>query len=125
MLYKSQADGLRKSKRDTTALALVGAMFVALAIVCGVSLSAIGSGPLNDVMNAMGFGRFSAIEAEQRRQAAVLASLEPVLQGMATEVSMLNRRTKAGDQDSVAFNDRFALVDSDIIALMGEIKSVR
>src|SRR5262245_35682242 len=125
MLYKNQADGLRKSKRDTTALALVGAMFVALAMVCGVSLSAIGSGALHDAMNAMGFGRFSAIETEQRRQAAVLASLEPMIQSVASEVGALNRRVRTAEPDILALNDRFALIDSDIAALVAELKSVR
>src|SRR5215216_4997277 len=55
----------RTPRRHATALALLGAMFIALAMVCGASLSAGGSSVLHEVMNALSFGRMSTIESEQ------------------------------------------------------------
>jgi hypothetical protein len=123
MTHKNR-QGLQKSKRDTTALALLGAMLVVLAIVCGTSLSAAGAGAFHQVMNAFGLGRFADIEAEQQRQAASLAALEPVIQNMAADVGTLNRRVKTADSN-LAVNERFAAMDADIAALVAEIKAMR
>jgi hypothetical protein len=115
----------RASKHDTTALALFGAMFIVLAIVGGASLSAVGSGALQETVNVTGFGRVSHIEGEQRRQAAVLAALEPTIQSVSHDVGALGRKIKLVDQDNVAVNDRFSLVDADIAAVVAELKSLR
>jgi hypothetical protein len=123
MTHKNQ-QGLQKSKRDTTALALLGAMLVVLAIVCGTSLSAAGAGAFQHVMNTFGFGRTADIEAEQQRQAATLAALEPVIQNMAADVGTLNRRVKTADSNP-AVGERFAAMDTDIAALVAEIKALR
>jgi hypothetical protein len=123
MTHKNQ-QGLQKSKRDTTALALLGAMLVVLAIVCGTSLSAAGAGAFQHVMNTFGFGRNADIEAEQQRQAATLAALEPVIQNISADVGTLNRRIKTADSNP-AINERFAAMDADIAALVAEIKAMR
>ena len=125
MSHKSQTQGLTKSRRDTTALALLGAMLVALALVCGASLSAAGAGAFNHVMDTFGFGRVSAVEAEQHRQAATLTALESVIYSISADVGALNRRVKTTDQNSPAVNERFAMVDTDIAALVAEIKAMR
>jgi hypothetical protein len=123
MTHKNQ-QGLQKSKRDTTALALLGAMLVVLAIVCGTSLSAAGAGAFQHVMNTFGFGRTADIEAEQQRQAATLAALEPVIQSISADVGTLNRRVKTADSNP-AISERFAAMDADIAALVAEIKAIR
>jgi len=107
-------------------LALLGAMFIVLAIVGGASLSAAGTGALQKVVSVIGIGNTSAIEAEQRRQAEVLATLEPMIHSVSTEVNVINKRlVKSGDHDNATLNDRFAAVDADIAALVAEIKSLR
>src|SRR5262245_7715964 len=123
---KNQTTVARASKHDTTALALLGAMFIVLAIVGGASLSAAGTGALQKVVSVIGFGNTSAIETEQRRQAEVLATLEPIVHSVSTEVNVINKRlVKGSDHDNATVNDRFAVVDADIAALVAEIKSLR
>src|SRR5262245_3068636 len=123
---KNQTTVARASKHDTTALALLGAMFIVLAIVGGASLSAAGTGALQKIVSLIGFGNASAVETEQRRQAAVLATLQSTIYAVSADVGTLNKRLiKSGDYDSATVNDRFAVVDADIAALVAEIKSLR
>lgn len=113
------------SKRDTTALVLLGAMFIALAMIGSASLSAVGPSALQDIVNAIGFGRSAAIEAEQRRQAAVLDALSEMVHTVSADVGTLTTRGKLAVQNDVAVSDRFSLIDADIAALVAEIRSLR
>jgi hypothetical protein len=121
----NQSGAPRTAKRDTTTLTLLGAMFLALAIICGASLSAVGSGALHEAMNVIGFGRTGAIESEQQRQAAVLADLGRAVQTVSSDVAAVSARVKLADHNDVALNDRFTLIDADIAALVAEIRSLR
>jgi hypothetical protein len=125
MTQTNQAEAARTSKRDTTALVLLGAMFIALAMIGSASLSAVGPSAFQDIVNAIGFGRNSAIEAEQRRQAAVLEALSDMVHTVAADVGSLSNRAKISDQTEVAVSDRFSLLDADIAALVAEIRSLR
>ena len=125
MTTKGVSAGGRKPKRDGATLAILGAMFIALALVCGASLTAFGSGAVDEVMHALGYSRVSVLESEQRRQAAVLATLEPLVRDIASDVGSLNRRITTANHDDTAVNDRLALVDADIAALVAETKSLR
>src|SRR5918912_2870198 len=110
MTQTNQAEAARTSKRDTTALVLLGAMFIALAMIGSASLSAVGPSAFQDIVNAIGFGRNSAIEAEQRRQAAVLEALSDMVHTVAADVGSLSNRAKISDQTEVAVSDRFSLL---------------
>ncbi|MFL5093699.1 MAG: hypothetical protein ACJ8ES_00205 [Xanthobacteraceae bacterium] len=125
MTQTNQPDVARPSKRDTTALVLLGTMFIALAMIGSASLSAVGPSAFQDIVNAIGFGRSSAIEAEQRRQAAVLDALSDMIHTVSTDVGSLSTRVKSADRNEVAASDRFALLDADIAALVAEIRSLR
>lgn len=125
MTQTNQPDVARPSKRDTTALVLLGTMFIALAMIGSASLSAVGPSAFQDIVNAIGFGRSSAIEAEQRRQAAVLDALSDMIHTVSTDVGSLSTRVKSADQNEVAVSDRFALLDADIAAVVAEIRSLR
>src|SRR5215475_5617005 len=92
---RNQTTVARPSKHDTTALALLGAMFIVLAIVGGASLSAAGTGALQKIVSLIGFGNTSAVETEQRRQAAVLATLESTIYAVSADVGTLNKRINA------------------------------
>ena len=120
---KNQTTATRATKHDTTALALLGAMFIVLAIVGGASLSAAGTGALQKVVSVIGFGNTTALEAEQNRQAAVLATLEPMLHSVSADVGAVNKRLNGANAATI--NDRFSAIDSDIAALVAEIKSLR
>src|SRR5256885_2197989 len=119
------ASAVPASKRDTTALVLLGAMFIALAMIGSASLSAVGPSAFQDIVNAIGFGRNSAIEAEQRRQAAVLDALSEMVHTVSADVGTLTTRVKFAGQNDVTVNDRFSLLDADIAALVAEIRSLR
>jgi Skp family chaperone for outer membrane proteins len=123
MTMKHQTTGARTTKHDTTALALLGAMFIVLAIVGGASLSAAGTGALQKIVSVIGFGNTSAIEAEQHRQAAVLATLEPMIHSVSADVGAVNKRLNGANAATI--NDRFSAIDADIAALVAEIKSLR
>ncbi|HKG00439.1 MAG TPA: hypothetical protein VKB15_07425, partial [Xanthobacteraceae bacterium] len=110
MTQTNQPDVARPSKRDTTALVLLGTMFIALAMIGSASLSAVGPSAFQDIVNAIGFGRSSAIEVEQRRQAAVLDALSDMIHTVSTDVGSLSTRVKSADQNEVAVSDRFALL---------------
>src|SRR5262249_59072109 len=102
MMTKNVSANVRKPKRDGATLAILGAMFIALALVCGASLTAFGAGAVDEVMHALGYSRVSVLESEQRRQAAVLATLEPLVRDMANEVGSLNRRITSAHHDDTA-----------------------
>ena len=121
----NRPDNTGTSRRDATALALLGAMLLALAMVGSASLSAIGSGSFQQVLNAIGLGTSPVIESEQRRQAAVLDSLGRIVHNMSADVGSLNARIKQADSHEAAVSDRFALVDADIAALSAEVRSLR
>ncbi|HKA70446.1 MAG TPA: hypothetical protein VKE26_01485 [Xanthobacteraceae bacterium] len=120
---RNQTTVARPSKHDTTALALLGAMFIVLAIVGGASLSAAGTGALQKIVSLIGLGNTSAVETEQRRQAAVLTTLQSTIYGVSADVGTLNKRINAGIDGTI--NDRFSAVDADIAALVAEIKFLR
>src|SRR5262249_6228310 len=109
----------RTSRTDATALALLGAMFLALAIVGSVSLTANASETFHDIMHTIGLGRSSVIEAEQQRQAAAIADLSRSLQAIANDIG------KTVDHRDLAVSDRFALMDADIAALVAQLRAVR
>jgi hypothetical protein len=125
MTQTNQSDVARPSKRDTTALVLLGAMFIALAMIGSASLSAVGPSAFQDIVNAIGFGRSAAIEAEQRRQAAVLDALSEMVHTVSADVGTLSGRAKLVDHNEMAVNDRFSLLDADIAALVAEIRLLR
>jgi hypothetical protein len=125
MTQTNQAEAARTSKRDTTALVLLGAMFIALAMIGSASLSAVGPSAFQDIVNAIGFGRSAAIETEQRRQAAVLDALSEMVHTVSADIGTLTTRVKFADQNDVVVSDRFSLLDADIAALVAEIRSLR
>src|SRR5512144_935977 len=125
MLPANQRTCLSTSKTDTTALALLGAMLIALAAGGGASLSAGGSGALQDIVQAVGIGRTSAIEAEQHRQLAAIAELERTVQAVSGELANMTSRLKLSEHQDSAMSDRFSLVEADIGALATELRSLR
>jgi hypothetical protein len=113
------------SKRDTTALALLGAMFLTLALIGSASLSAVGPSVYQHIAETFGIGRSSAIEAEQRRQAAALEGLTEMLTTVSADVEALGARIKIAENEQTAAGDRFALVDTDIAGLASEVRALR
>jgi hypothetical protein len=84
-------------KQDPVAFAFLIAIGLAAAVVTGGALSGVASGAAQDLLRAAGFGRDTAIEAEQHRQAAVLARLDTALGLMRNKVAQLAARADEAD----------------------------
>jgi chromosome segregation ATPase len=125
MTQKNSTETGPTSKRDTTALALLGAMFVALAMVGSASLSAIGPNIFQEIGDFVGIGRTSSIQAEQARQAAAIKALGQMVQTVSTDLNTVTSRIKATENNEMASSDRFALVDADLAALVTEVRAIR
>ena len=121
----SSTPGGSKPKRDSTALALMVAMIVAVAVTGGASLSAVGSGAFQDVLRTLGFGRESEIAAEQRKQATMVAEMERILSRMDNEIGALTTRVVRTESNEAATGERLAKVDGGLSALGNELKDIR
>src|SRR5262245_2092583 len=121
----SSTPGGSKPKRDSTALALMVAMVVAVAVTGGASLSSVGSGAFQDALRALGFGRESEIAAEQRKQATVVAEMERILSRMDNEIGALTTRVARTESNEADTGERLAKVDGSLTALGSELKEVR
>jgi len=113
------------TKRDSVALALLGGMFIALAIVGSASLGVVGPSVFQDIVGAIGFTRNAAIETEQRRHAAEINTLSQMIENMSDDVRSLTGRVKLAEQSDVAVSDRFSLVDVEIASLLAEVRDLR
>src|SRR6202795_3637970 len=84
-------------KQDPVAFAFLIAIGLAAAVVTGGALSGVASGAAQDLLRTAGFGRDTAIEAEQHRQVAVLAKLDTALGLMRNKVAQLAARADEAD----------------------------
>jgi chromosome segregation ATPase len=112
-------------KRDSTALALMVAMVVAVAVSGGASLSAVGSGAFQDALRNLGFGRESEIQAEQRKQAAVVAEMERIISRMDNEIGALTTRVAHAEAAEAVADERLAKLDGSLGAVGSEVKDLR
>jgi len=87
------------AKQDPVAFAFLIAISLAAAVATGSALSGVASGAMQDLLRAAGFGRDTAIQTEQHRQAAVLARLESSLGLMRNKVAQLNVRADEADAE--------------------------
>jgi hypothetical protein len=84
-------------KQDPVAFAFLIAISLAAAVATGSALSGVASGAMQDLLRAAGFGRDTAIKAEQHRQVAVLARLENSLGLVRNKVAQLATRADEAD----------------------------
>ena len=115
------------SRRDSTALALLGAMLLVLAMTMGVSMTAAASGGFQDIVRTVkaAFGIEDALVTEQQRQASIVAVLERRLHTVTTEVGSLTSRALSTRYQDAAVSDRFTTLETDISALTAEIRALR
>jgi len=124
-MFPSAQSGRRSPKGDSTALALLIGMILAVAVTAGASLSAAGSGTLQQVLRAVGFGRETEIQAEQRKQATSLAELERIITRMDNEIGGLTTRVAHTETNETAANDRLAKLDGGLAAVTTDVKDLR
>jgi chromosome segregation ATPase len=114
-----------KPKRDSTARALMVAMFLAVAVTGGASLTSMGSGAFQDTLRTLGFGRETEIQAEQRKQAAVVAEMERIISRMDNEIGTLTTRVARTESAEAATSERLAKVDGGLASLGGDVRDLR
>jgi len=117
--------GLPRPKSDSTALALMIGVVLTVAVTAGASLSAAGSGALQQGLKAIGFGRDTEIRAEQRKQAVALAEIERIITRMDNEIGGLTMRVTRTESGETAMNDRVAKLDGSLAAVTTEMKELR
>ena len=117
--------GTPKPKRDSTALALMVAMVLAVAVSGGASLTAVGSGAFQDTLRTLGFGRETEIQAEQRKQAAMVAEMERLISRMDNEIGTLTTRIARTESAETATSERVATLDGSLGAVGSEVKELR
>src|SRR5262245_50722703 len=117
--------GRPSPKSDSTAFALMIGMVLAVAVTVGASLSAVGSGALQQALRTMGFGRDTEIQAEQRKQAASLAEMERIINRMDNEIGGLTTRITRAESNETVAKDRFTRLDGELAAVTADIKDLR
>jgi TolA-binding protein len=115
----------RKPKSDSTALALLVGMILAVGVTAAASFSAAGSGALQQGLRTLGFGRDTEIQAQQRKQAAVLAEFERIITRMDDEIGGLTNRVARTESNELTVNEQLGRLDSGVAALTGDVKDLR
>jgi len=100
-------------------------MICAVAVTGGASLSAIGSGEMQQWLHAMGFGRDSEIQAAQRKQAASLSELERIVNRMDNEIGGLTTRIGRAETGDATVNERLSRLDSSVTAVTTDVRELR
>jgi chromosome segregation ATPase len=121
----SDQSGRRKPKSDSTALALMIGMVLAVAVTSGASFTAAGSGALQQALRGLGFGRDTEIQAEQRKQATALAEIERIISRMDSEIGSLTTRVTVAEANETAASDQLAKLDGSMVALSTDVKDLR
>jgi hypothetical protein len=114
-----------KKKGDSTALALMVGMVLAVAITAVASFSAAGSGALQEGLKAVGFGRSAEIQGEQKKQAVALSELERIISRMDNEIGGLTTRLARQETDKTSVDERIARLDGGLAAVATDMKDLR
>jgi hypothetical protein len=117
--------GRRTPKSDSTALALLIGMVLAVGVSAAASFSAAGSGALQQTLRTLGFGRETEIQAVQRKQATALAEFERLISRMDNEIGALTTRVTRSESNEAALGERVARLDGGLAALGTDVKELR
>src|SRR5262245_17709189 len=117
--------GRPRPKSDSTALALMVGVILAVGVTAAASFSAVGSGALQHTLKALGVGRDSEIQAEQRKQAVTLAQIERMINRMDNEIGGLTTRVTHTESEGTAVNDRLGRIDGGLAAVASDMKDLR
>jgi hypothetical protein len=121
----SSARSGRPRKGDSTALALMIGMVLAVAVTAGAAFHSAGSGALQAALKSLGFGRDTEIQAEQRRQAQSLSELERIMNRMDNEIGGLTTRMSRTESADAAAGARLGALDNGIAGLATDVKDLR
>ena len=127
MTQQTKPSPLAVTRRDSAALAFLGAMLLVLALVIGVSMSAAASGGVQDIVRTIkaAFGSADTLAVEQEYQAQVIQTLERRIQAVTAEVRGLTSRQQINRYQDAAVSDRFSTIETDIAALTAELRTLR
>src|SRR3954470_22068815 len=121
----SSARSGRPRNGDSTALALMIGMVLAVAVTAGAAFHSAGSGALQAGLKALGFGRDTEIQAEQRRQGTTLSELERIINRMDNEIGGLTTRMGRTESLDAAAGKRLGALDSGLAGLATDVKDLR
>jgi hypothetical protein len=127
MKQQAKPNPLAVTRRDSAALAFLGAMLLVLALIMGVSMSAAASGSVQDIVRTVKavFGIPDTLAVEQEYQAQVIQTLERRIQAVTADVRGLTSRQQINRYQDAAVSDRFATIETDIAALTAEVRTLR
>jgi hypothetical protein len=111
-----------KPKRDSTALAFLIAMGIALATTAGVALTA-GTGTLRRAMGAVSLDSEQVTAAEPTQAAPDVVRLEDRLEDLLGEIEILKSRP-TGDALDQTVADRLSRLDQEIAQVKADIKEL-
>jgi chromosome segregation ATPase len=100
-------------------------MVLAVAVTVGASLSAAGSGALQQALRSMGFGRDTEIQTVQRKQAAALAEMERIISRMDNEIGGLTTRITRAESNETVASEHLARLDGELTTVTTDIKELR
>jgi hypothetical protein len=100
-------------------------MVLAVAVTAGASFHAAGSGALQAGLKALGFGRDTEIQTEQRRQATTVSELERIINRMDNEIGGLTTRMGRAESIDAATGQRLGALDGGIANLATDVKDLR
>lgn len=113
-------------RSDGSALLLLAAVGLALAVTGGATLSGLATGALQAAVRSTGFGQGETLESEQRRQARSVASLEARLAQLSDQIGGLARHSAAAAATGEArAQEQLARLESEIAALRTELQIQR
>jgi hypothetical protein len=113
----------KSPKRDSTALAFLIAMGIALATTAGAALTAAGTGTLGSAMGAVSLGTDPAVAADRTQEAAAVARLEDRLDDLLGEVEILKLRP-SGPIDQTVIG-RLSQLDQDVAQVKADTKRLQ
>src|SRR5262245_6019149 len=122
----NQPKSLAVSRGDSTILAVLGSMMLALAVIMGVSMTGA-SGPFQDILRSVkaALAPDDALVAEQERHAAAIAALERRIHAVTAELGTMTSRAQQARYHDAAVSDRFSTLETDVAALTAELRAVR
>lgn len=109
------------ARRSFNASTMLAGVLIAVAVTGVATLSAAGSGALQHAIEFAGFGKSSAVETEQQRQAAAIAGLDAMVATMSNELGDLSRQNQVSGSHHDDLLARVAELDREIGSLREKI----
>lgn len=105
------------AKRDSAATALLAAVLIAAGLTGVATMSAAGSGALQELLRFAGVGRTTLLEQEQQRHTAAIAEIKRALANVAGDIGTVAVQARLAQTDAAGTIGLLAKLDGDVGAL--------